>query len=111
MAAPTVLRDTALRALVAAEGISNFGSQMTYIVLPWFVLTTTGSPSKTSVVVAAELLPVALFGLASGAVSRRIGARRTFLIGDAARALLLAAIPTLHLLHALTFELLVAIVF
>jgi MFS family permease len=111
MGATSVHRDTGLRALVAAEGISNFGSQMTYIVLPWFVLTTTGSPARTSVVVAAELAPVALFGLASGAVTRRIGARRTFLISDAARAALFAAIPTLHLLDALTFELLVALVF
>jgi predicted MFS family arabinose efflux permease len=111
VSASSLLRHTGLRALVFAEGISNFGSQMTYIVLPWFVLTTTGSPVRTSVVVAAELVPVALFGLASGAVTRRIGARRTFLVSDAARAVLLAAIPTLHLLDALTFELLVALVF
>ncbi len=111
MGAGSLLRDSGLRALVAAEGISNFGSQMTYIVLPWFVLTTTGSPARTSVVVAAELVPVALFGLASGAVTRRIGPRRTFLVCDAARALLFAAIPTLHLLDALTFELLVGLVF
>jgi MFS family permease len=111
MGTGSLLRHSGVRALVAAEGISNFGSQMTYIVLPWFVLTTTGSPARTSVVVAAELVPVALFGLASGAVTRRIGARRTFLISDAARALLLATIPTLHLFDALTFELLVALVF
>lgn len=111
MGQASLLKDSGLRALVVAEGISNFGSQMTYIVLPWFVLTTTGSPARTSVVVAAELVPVALFGLASGAVTRRIGARRTFLISDAARALLLGMIPTLHLFDALTFELLVALVF
>ena len=34
--------------LVVAESISMAGSQMTYIVLPWFVLTTTGSPARTS---------------------------------------------------------------
>jgi MFS family permease len=107
----SLLRDPAVRALVAAEGISNAGSQMTYIVLPWFVLTTTGSPAKTSVVVAAELAPVAFFGLISGAVTRRLGTRRTFLIADASRALLLAAIPTLHLIDALSFAGLVALVF
>ena len=111
MTPTSLLRDRGVRALVAAEGISNAGSQMTYIVLPWFVLTTTGSPAKTSVVVAAELAPVAVFGLASGAVTSRIGARRTFLIADAARALLLGAIPTLHLLDALSFATLVALVF
>lgn len=111
MTVPSVLRDRSVRALVTAEGISNAGSQMTYIVLPWFVLTTTGSPVRTSIVVAAELAPVAVFGLVSGAVTSRIGARRTFLIGDAARAILLAAIPTLHLMGVLSFAALVAFVF
>ena len=73
----SVARDVGVRALVLAESISMAGSQMTYIVLPWFVLTTTGSPARTSIVVAAEMAPVAVFGLASGAVSARLGARRT----------------------------------
>jgi MFS family permease len=106
-----VARDTGVRALVLAESISMAGSQMTYIVLPWFVLTTTGSPAKTSVVVAAEMAPVALFGLASGAATTRIGARRTMLLCDAARAFLLALIPTLHLLDVLSFVGLVGLVF
>ena len=87
------------------------GSQMTYVVLPWFVLTTTGSPAQTSIVVAAEMAPIALFGLASGAATTRIGARRTMLVCDAARAFLLALIPTLHLLGMLSFAGLVGLVF
>lgn len=111
MSATSILRDRGVRALVAAEGISMTGSHMTYVVLPWFVLTTTGSPAKTSIVVAAEMAPVALFGLASGAATRRLGARRTFLVADASRAALLATIPTLHLLDLLSFAGLVALVF
>jgi MFS family permease len=107
----SLLRDRGVRALVAAESISVAGSQMTYIVLPWFVLTTTGSPARTSVVLAAEMAPVALFGLASGSVTARIGARSTLLVCDAARAGLLALIPTLHLADALSFPLLVGLVF
>ena len=87
------------------------GSQMTWIVLPWFVLTTTGSPARMSLVVAAEMLPVAIFGLASGAVMSRLGSRRTFLVCDGARALTLATIPTLHALDALSFGALLALVF
>ena len=106
-----VARDTGVRALVVAESISMAGSQMTYIVLPWFVLTTTGSPARTSVVVAAEMAPVALFGLASGAVDD--ADRRA---ADDARlrrgaGVPLALIPTLHLLDALSFAGLVALVF
>jgi hypothetical protein len=111
MSGPSLLRDRGVRALVSAETISMAGSQMTYVVLPWFVLITTGSPARMSVVVAAEMLPVALFGLASGAVTARIGARRTMLICDAARAILFTAIPTLHLMGMLSFASLVALVF
>ena len=111
MSRSSLLRDRGVRALVAAESISVAGSQMTYIVLPWFVLTTTGSPTRTSIVLAAEMAPVALFGLASGAVTARIGARSTLLACDAARAGLLALIPTLYLADALSFPLLVGLVF
>ena len=106
-----ILRDGGIRALVTGEAISIAGSQMTYIVLPWFVLTTTGSAVRTSIVVAAELAPVAFLGLASGAIVSRLGARRTMLVSDAVRFVLLGAIPTLHLLDALSFPLLVALVF
>jgi MFS family permease len=111
LSATSVLRDRAIRALVASETISMAGSQMTWLVLPWFVLTTTGSPTRMSLVVAAEMAPVAIFGLASGAVTMRIGSRRTFLVCDGARALTLASIPTLHALGALSFGALLAIVF
>jgi MFS family permease len=107
----SLLRDRGVRALVTAESISMAGSQMTYIVLPWFVLTTTHSPIKTSIVLAAEMAPVAVLGLLSGTLVSRLGARRTMLVSDAARALLLASIPTLHLLDALSFPLLVGLVF
>lgn len=111
MTRSSLLRHRGVRALVSAETISMAGSQMTYVVLPWFVLITTGSPTRMSIVVAAEMLPVALFGLASGAVTARIGARRTMLICDASRAVLFTAIPTLHLMGMLSFAGLVGLVF
>ena len=39
-----------LLALIAAEVISSVGSLMTAVALPWFVLETTGSPVRMSVV-------------------------------------------------------------
>jgi MFS family permease len=96
---------------VTGENISIAGSQMTSIVLPWFVLTTTGSAVRTSLVVAAEMAPVAFLGLASGTIVSRLGARRTMLMSDVCRGVLLGAIPTLHLLDALSFPILLALVF
>ncbi|MHB8642330.1 MAG: hypothetical protein ACYDA3_05550 [Gaiellaceae bacterium] len=38
-----MLRLAAVRALVAAQLVSNTGTQMTFLTPPWFVLVTTGS--------------------------------------------------------------------
>ena len=43
-------------ALLSAEVISSLGAQMTFLALPWFVLTTTGSTTRMGIVLAAELL-------------------------------------------------------
>jgi MFS family permease len=58
---------------------------MTFLALPWFVLATTGSPTKMSIVLAVELAPVAILGIPSGAVIARWGARRSMLVSDLAR--------------------------
>lgn len=108
--AATGVRTTAVSALVAAETISVLGTRMTYLALPWFVLVTTGSPGKMSLVLAAEIAPMAILGIPSGAVVQRLGARTTMLVSDLARAPILASIPLLHSLDLLTFPLLLAIV-
>ena len=105
------MRKTPLTALVTAEIVSILGSRMTYLALPWFVLVTTGSPAKMSVVLAVEILPMALLGIPSGTVVERLGGRTTMLVCDAARAPLLASIPLLHAAGLLSFPLLLALVF
>jgi MFS family permease len=99
-----------LLALLAAQVISSLGSQMTFLALPWFVLQTTGSPTKMGVVLAAELAPIAILGIPSGTVVSRYGARLTMLVSDLARAPLIASIPLLHALGWLTFPVLLALV-
>src|SRR5690606_25090253 len=89
--------------------VSVFGSQLTFVALPWFVLSETGSATLMGIVFAAGLLPVALLGIPSGAVVQRLGARRTMDVANFARVPLLAAVPVLHGLGALPFPLLVAI--
>ena len=98
-------------ALVLAELVSVLGTRMTYLALPWFVLVTTGSPGKMSFVLAAELVPMATLGIPSGALVQRLGSRRTMLLADFARAPLLASIPLLHAAGALSFGLLLVLVF
>jgi MFS family permease len=105
------LQKTPIAALVSAEIISILGSRMTYLALPWFVLVTTGSAAKMSLVLAVEILPMAIFGIPSGMLVERLGARTTMLVCDAARAPLLLALPILHAAGVLHFSLLLALVF
>jgi predicted MFS family arabinose efflux permease len=104
------VKKTAVSALVAAETISVLGTRMTYLALPWFVLVTTGSPSRMSLVLAAEILPMAILGVPSGALVQRLGSRTTMLVADFARAPILASIPLLYAAGLLDFWLLLAIV-
>jgi predicted MFS family arabinose efflux permease len=91
-----ILRHRPLRALLVAEIVSTTGSQMTWLALPWFVLVTTHSPARMTLVMIAELVGVTAAGLPSGAVLQRLGARRTMLAADAIRAPLMLLVPVLH---------------
>ena len=106
-----LLRNPSLRAILVAETVSLGGSAMTFIALPWFVLATTGSTARMGWVLAAELLPVGIFGIPSGSVIARLGAKRTMNISDAARAPLMAAIPILHWTGHLSFAALLTLTF
>jgi predicted MFS family arabinose efflux permease len=104
------VKKTAVGALVVAETASVLGTRMTYLALPWFVLVTTGSPGKMTLVLAAEIAPMVVLGIPSGMLVQRLGARTTMLIADAARAPILASIPVLHATDVLTFPLLLGLV-
>jgi MFS family permease len=100
-----------LRALIAAEVVSAVGSLMSVVALPWFVLETTGSPGRMSLVLAAEAAPLAFVGIPSARLVARLGARRSLLVCDAVWAPATALIPILHYAGALTFGLLLALAF
>jgi MFS family permease len=104
------VKKSAISGLVLAETISVLGTRMTYLALPWFVLVTTGSPGKMSLVLAAEILPMAILGIPSGTVVQRLGSRTTMLISDFARAPILASIPLLYSAGVLSFGVLLGIV-
>jgi MFS family permease len=111
VSATSVLRDRSLRALLAAEVVSTTGSQMTWLALPWFVLVTSGSATRMTFVIAAELIGLGALGLPGGKLLGRLGARRTMLLCDGARAPLMLLVPVLHWADALSFPALLAIAF
>jgi MFS family permease len=98
-----MLRNRSLAGLVTAELVSLTGSAMTFVALPWFVLATTGSTAKMGWVLAAEMLPIALFGIPAGTVIAKLGGKKTMLISDAARGPLMLIIPILHRTGHLSF--------
>ena len=106
-----MLRNRSLGGLIVAELVSLTGSAMTFVALPWFVLATTGSTAKMGWVLAAEMLPIAIFGIPAGTLIAKIGAKKTMLISDAARGPLLLVIPILHHSGHLSFGALLATTF
>jgi MFS family permease len=75
------------------------------------VLATTGSASRMGLVLAAEALGIGVCGLPGGHLSARLGARRTLVLANAVAAPLILALPLFHWAGALSFGVLLAIVF
>ena len=104
-------RNRSLAGLLTAELVSLTGSAMTYVALPWFVLATTGSTAKMGWVLAAEIAPIAIFGIPAGTLIAKLGGKRTMLLCDAVRGPLMLVIPVLHHTGHLSFAALLAATF
>lgn len=88
---------------LTSEAVSITGTRLSMIALPWFVLTTTGSPGKTGLVALAEMLPMVLLKVLGGPVIDRVGARRVSITCDLLSVLVVGAIPLLHQSGHLSF--------
>ena len=100
-----------LLGLLAAELVSLTGTAMTFVALPWFVVVTSGSAAKMGWVLAAEMAPIAIFGIPAGTLIARLGAKRTMVLCDAARAPLMTVIPVLWWSGRLSFAAMLAATF
>jgi MFS family permease len=84
------------------QTISNLGSSVTLFALPLLVYKITGSALNLGITAAAEYLPYLLFGLILGAWTDRVDRKRMMIAADIGRALIIASIPILAVLGALT---------
>jgi Major Facilitator Superfamily len=98
-----------LTGLLAADVISTTGTEMTAIALPWFVLVSTGSPTRMGAVLAAEFVGMSVLGLWGGRAATLLGSWRMMLASDLSRAVLIALIPILYWSGTLSFPLLLAV--
>jgi MFS family permease len=103
-------RRRGLWAFLASEVVSVTGTRMSMVAIPWFVLVTTGSAALTGLVAFAETLPyVVVLGL-GGPLVDRWGARRVAVLSDVVAAVLVGAVPLLHLVGRLPLGVLMLLV-
>ncbi len=88
---------------LVSEAVSITGTRVSMIALPWFVLTTTGSASKTGLVALAEMLPLVLLKVLGGPIIDRVGARRVSITCDLLSVLVVGSVPLLYYSGHLSF--------
>ncbi|WP_259471621.1 MFS transporter [Streptomyces shenzhenensis] len=99
-----------LGGVLAAMAVSLTGTRISVVALPWFVLVTTGSATRTGLVAFCEMTPYVLVKAFTGPLVDRIGPRAVSWTTDLASATAAAAVPLLHALHLLSFPPLLALV-
>jgi MFS family permease len=96
--------------VLAAQAVSLSGTRLSAIALPWFVLVSTGSATKTGLVAFCELGPYVVAKTLAGPITDRVGARRVSVLTDLVSTVLVGAVPLLHVLGQLHFGVLLALV-
>ena len=103
------LRLRNFRLLIAGQMVSTIGDMFYAVALPWFVLSSGGTPRDLGIVLAAYGIPRAGSVLLGGALSDRVQPRLMMLVADIARALLLGGLAAIVLLDIHTLWMLCAI--
>jgi MFS family permease len=109
--APAKPNPIPLYSLFIANAISLIGNVFTLIAIPWFVLQTTGSATKTGITGFFNILPVVLAGFLGGTIVDRLGYKRTSIISDLASGVTTALVPILYFTIGLEFWQLMILVF
>jgi MFS family permease len=93
-----------------ADAISLTGTRLSMLALPWFVLVTTGSPTKTGLVALCEMAPLVALKVLGGPVIDRLGPRRVSISCDLGSTVVVAAVPILYAAGLLSLPLLLVLV-
>jgi MFS family permease len=105
------LRRFPVHALWLTSLVSIFGNQLTGLAVPWFVLETTGSASRTGLTAAVAVIPYILANFFGGALVDRVSYRTMSVVSDVLSAVTVALIPILSLTIGLSFPALLALMF
>ncbi|MFF6783252.1 MFS transporter [Streptomyces sp. NPDC012510] len=99
-----------LGGVLAAMAVSLTGTRVSAVALPWFVLVTTGSATRTGLVAFFEMALYVVVKALTGPLVDRVGPRTVSWTTDLASAAAAAAVPLFHALDLLSFPLLLALV-
>ncbi|WP_162605964.1 MFS transporter [Jiangella aurantiaca] len=108
--AATRSRRLPLAALLIAYLTSVTCTAVSAIAIPWLVLSTTGSATRTGLVVFAEMAPYVAMQAAGGPWVERFGPRRASWSANLVAGLVLLLVPTLYVAGQLGYGALVAVV-
>ncbi|WP_398683091.1 MFS transporter [Streptomyces akebiae] len=90
--------------------VSLTGTRVSALALPWFVLVTTDSATRTGLVAFFEVAPYVVVKALTGPLVDRVGPRTVSWTTDLTSATAVAAVPLFHALHLLSFPLLLVLV-
>lgn len=96
--------------VLAAIAVSQAGTRISAIAIPWLVLITTHSATETGLVAFCELAPYVVVKALTGPLLDRVGPRRVSWSTDLVSAAAAGLVPLLHAVHALPFWLLLPMV-
>lgn len=100
-----------LYGLLSANAVSITGNILTVLAIPWFVLQTTGSATRTGIAAGASTLPIMLSAAFSGTFADRIGHRRASILSDLMSSGIVLLVPVLHATVGIEFWQLLVLVF
>ena len=101
---------TPVYAMLAANAISLSGNVLANVAIPWYVLETTGSGTRTGIVAAASLVPMMVAAVLGGGLVDRHDRRRLSIAADVLSGLSVALIPLLAMTVGLPFWTLLVLV-
>jgi MFS family permease len=96
MDTPPIKQNTRqIKLILSIEGISSLVNQFFQILLPWYILISTGSIMWMGVAAFATLVPGIFSALWGGAVIDRVGRSKTMLICELSQLIIITTITVL----------------
>ena len=96
--------------VLGAQAASFSANRLLLIAVPWFVLTTTGSVTKTGLIAFFQITPFLVAQTLAGPLIDRLGPRRVSIVGDAVSLAAAVTVPLLYAADALPLWALMALI-